>query len=39
MQSISTGLDQFSATYNNLILIGDFNIEQEEENMWIKNML
>ena len=26
-KNISTRLDQFSATYNNLILIGDFNLE------------
>ena len=33
MQNISTGLDQFSATYNNLILLGDFNVEPEKVNM------
>ena len=27
---VSTGLDQFSATYNNLILIGDLNVKPEE---------
>ena len=29
MKNISTGLDQFSATYNNLILLGGFNVEPE----------
>ena len=29
----STGLDQFSATFDNLILLGDFNVEPEEVNM------
>ena len=33
VKNISTGLDQFSATYDNLILIGDFNVEPEEENI------
>ena len=33
MKNISTGLDQFSATYVNLILLGDFNVEPEEVNM------
>ena len=33
MKNISTGLDQFSATYDNLILLGDFNVEPEEVNM------
>ena len=33
LQNISTGLDQFSATYNNLILLGDFNVEPEKVNM------
>ena len=33
MKNISTGLNQFSATYDNLILIDDFNVEPEEENM------
>ena len=33
MKIISTGLEQFSATCDNLILIGDFNVEPEEENM------
>ena len=33
VKNISTGLDQFSATYNNLILLGDFNVEPEEVNM------
>ena len=33
MKNINTGLDQFSATYNNLILLGDFNVEPEEVNM------
>ena len=33
MKNISTGLDQFSATYDNLILLGDFNFEPEEVNM------
>ena len=32
MKSISTGLDQFSATYDNLILIVDFDLEPEEDN-------
>ena len=27
------GLDQFSATYGNLILMGDFNVEPEEKNI------
>ena len=27
-----TGLDQFGATYDNLILLGDFNVEPEEVN-------
>ena len=33
MKNIRTGLDQLSATYDNLILIGDFNVEPEEEIM------
>ena len=33
VKNISTGLDQFSATYDNLILLGDFNFEPEEVNM------
>ena len=28
-KNIGTRLDQFSATYDNLILIGDFNVEPE----------
>ena len=33
MKNISTKLDQFSATYDNLILLGDFNVAPEEVNM------
>ena len=33
MKNISTGLDQFSATYDNLNLMEDFNVEPEETNM------
>ena len=33
VKNISTGLDQFSATYDNLILLGGFNVEPEEVNM------
>ena len=33
MKNISTGLDQFSATYDNLNLMEDFNVEPEEINM------
>ena len=33
MKNISTGLDQYSATFDNLILLGDFNVEPEEVNM------
>ena len=33
VKHISTGPDQFIATYNNLILLGDFNVEPEEVNM------
>ena len=33
MKNISAGLDQFSATYDNLILIGNFNIGPEEEDI------
>ena len=33
VRKISTGLDQFSATYDKLILLGDFNVEPEEVNM------
>ena len=33
VKNISTGLDQFSATYDNLILLGDFNVASEEVNM------
>ena len=33
VKNICTGLDQFRATSDNLVLIGDFNIEPEEENM------
>ena len=34
-KNISAGLDQFSATYENLILIviGDFNVKPKEDNM------
>ena len=31
VKNISTELDQFSATYDNLILICDLNVEPEEE--------
>ena len=33
MKNINTGLDQFSATYDNLNLMEDFNVEPEETNM------
>ena len=33
MKNISTRLDQFSATCDNLILLGDFNVEPKEANM------
>ena len=33
VKRISTGPDQFIATYNNLIRLGDFNVEPEEVNM------
>ena len=33
VKNISTKLDQFSATYDNLILLGDFNVAPEEVNM------
>ena len=35
MKNISAGIDQFSATYENLILIviGDFNVKPEEDNI------
>ena len=33
MKNISTGLDQFSATYDNLNLMEDFYVEPEEINM------
>ena len=33
MKSISTGLDQFSTTWDNLILIVDFDLEPKEDNM------
>ena len=33
MKNISSGLDQFSVTYDNLILQGDVNVEPEEVNM------
>ena len=33
MKNVNTGLDQFSVTSDNLILIGDFNVEPEEENI------
>ena len=33
MKNISTGLDRFSATYDKLILIEDFNVELEECNI------
>ena len=33
MKNISTGLYQFSATYDSFILVGDFNVEPEEVNM------
>ena len=32
-KNISTGFDQFSSNYDNLILIGNFNVEPVEENM------
>ena len=32
-KNISTGLDQLSGTYHNLILIGDFNVKWEEGNI------
>ena len=33
VKNISSGLDQFSVTYDNLILQGDVNVEPEEVNM------
>ena len=33
VKNINTGLDKFSATYDNLTLLGEFNLEQEEVNM------
>ena len=33
VKNISTGIGQFSATSDNLILIGNFNVEPEEENI------
>ena len=33
LKNISRGLDQFSVTYDNLILQGDVNVEPEEVNM------
>lgn len=33
MKNISTRLDQCRATYDNIILIEDFNSEREEDNM------
>ena len=33
MKNISTGLNQFSATYHYLILIGQFNIESEKDSI------
>ena len=33
VKNISTGLDQLSATYDKLILLGDFNLEPEEVKM------
>ena len=33
MKNISTGLDQFGATCDNLILLGEFNVETEEVDM------
>lgn len=33
MKNISTRLDQCRATYDNIILIEDFNFEREEDNM------
>ena len=29
----TTGFDQFSATYDNIIVTGDFNVEPQEDNM------
>ena len=33
MKSISTRLDQCRATYDNIILIEEFNVERDEDNM------
>ena len=33
LENISAGLDQFSASYDNIIIMGDFNVEPEEINM------
>ena len=33
VKNINIGLDQFSATYDKLILLGDFNFEPEKVNM------
>ena len=33
VKNISTALDQFNATYDDLILLGDFNVEPEEVTM------
>ena len=33
MKNISTRLDQCRATYDNIILIEEFNVEREEDNM------
>ena len=39
MKNCSAGLDQFSVTYSNLILIGDFNDEAEEDMLDFLNFL
>ena len=33
MKNITTGVDQFSTTYDDLIIVGDFNVELEEGNI------
>ena len=35
MKNISAGLDQFNAFkyYNNIIILGDFNVDPDENNM------
>ena len=36
MKNINPGLDQFNSFYDNIVLLGDSNVEPGEENMHVR---